>query len=111
MIWRRYATWGTPRWTELGVACSRSARGGALSWVTVTEKTWQVQICVVSVTLSVAFGSPGIVLQGLSTQTQKASGTMYSSKRMADGKQWMTHNLDVDTMPSYCYEDAEPNCR
>jgi len=77
----------------------------------VTQKTWQVQICVVSVTLSVAFGSPGIVLQGLSTQTQKASGTMYSSKRMADGKQWMTHNLDVDTMPSYCYEDAEPNCR
>ena len=30
---------------------------------------------------------------------------------MADGKQWMTHNLDVNTMPSYCYEDAEQNCR
>ena len=33
------------------------------------------------------------------------------SKRMADGKQWMTRNLDVNTMPSYCYEDGELNCR
>ena len=23
----------------------------------------------------------------------------------------MTHNLDVKTMPSYCYQDTEPNCR
>jgi len=30
---------------------------------------------------------------------------------MADGKQWTTQNLDVNTMPSYCYEDAEENCR
>lgn len=36
---------------------------------------------------------------------------MNSSKRMADGKQWTTHNLNVTTVPSYCYEDAEPNCR
>jgi uncharacterized protein (TIGR02145 family) len=36
---------------------------------------------------------------------------MYSSKRMADGKQWTTRNLDVNTMPSYCYEDSELNCR
>jgi uncharacterized protein (TIGR02145 family) len=35
---------------------------------------------------------------------------MYSSKRMADGKQWMAHNLDVNTVPSYCYADAELNC-
>ena len=33
------------------------------------------------------------------------------SKRMADGKQWTTRNLDVDVAPSYCYEDAEGNCR
>jgi uncharacterized protein (TIGR02145 family) len=31
---------------------------------------------------------------------------MYPSKRMADGKQWM-----IKTMPSYCYEGAERNCR
>jgi uncharacterized protein (TIGR02145 family) len=36
---------------------------------------------------------------------------MYSSKRMTDGKQWTTHNLDVNNVPSYCYEDAELNCR
>jgi len=36
---------------------------------------------------------------------------MYSSKRMADGKQWTTQNLDVNAMPFYCYEDAELNCR
>ena len=30
---------------------------------------------------------------------------------MADGKVWMTRNLDVDISPSYCYEDAQSNCR
>jgi uncharacterized protein (TIGR02145 family) len=34
-----------------------------------------------------------------------------SSKRMADGKQWTTQNLGVEILPSYCYEDAEQNCR
>ena len=47
----------------------------------------------------------------LSAQPQKTSSTMYSAKRMADGKQWTTHNLDVTSVPSYCYEDAELNCR
>ena len=68
----------------------------------------QVQICVLLVTLSVGFGYP---LQRVSAQNHKTSGTKYLSKRMADGKQWMTQNLDVDAMPSYCYEDAERNCR
>jgi uncharacterized protein (TIGR02145 family) len=35
----------------------------------------------------------------------------YSAKRMADGKQWTTQNLDVNIVPSYCYEDTETNCR
>jgi uncharacterized protein (TIGR02145 family) len=30
---------------------------------------------------------------------------------MADGKQWTTQNLNVTTVPSYCYDDAELNCR
>jgi uncharacterized protein (TIGR02145 family) len=30
---------------------------------------------------------------------------------MADGKQWMTENLDVDAEGSYCYGDAELNCQ
>ena len=36
---------------------------------------------------------------------------MSSAKRMADGKQWTTFNLNVATVPSYCYEDLEQNCR
>ena len=40
-----------------------------------------------------------------------SSGTTYSSKRMADGKQWTTQNLNVNTAQSYCYDDAERNCR
>jgi uncharacterized protein (TIGR02145 family) len=65
----------------------------------------------VSIALSIAFWSVSASLERLSAQDQKASGKMQSFKRMADGKQWMTHNLDVNTVPSYCYEDAELNCR
>src|SRR5262245_10743157 len=55
------------------------------------------RVCVVTVALSIAFG--------VSAQDQKAI------RRMADGKQWMTQNLNVKTAASYCYEDAEQNCR
>jgi uncharacterized protein (TIGR02145 family) len=34
-----------------------------------------------------------------------------SSKRMADGKEWLTQNLDIKTKPSFCYDDSELNCR
>jgi len=44
-------------------------------------------------------------------QGQDTSGTKPSSKRMADGKEWTTYNLNVKTALSYCYEDAEQNCR
>jgi uncharacterized protein (TIGR02145 family) len=30
---------------------------------------------------------------------------------MADGKWWMTTNLNVDIGRSYCYDDSESNCR
>lgn len=30
---------------------------------------------------------------------------------MADGKQWTTKNLEVNTSPSWCYQDLETNCR
>jgi uncharacterized protein (TIGR02145 family) len=46
----------------------------------------------------------------LCAQQQKAPANTYPSKRMADGKQWMTRNLDVNVMPSYCYDDKERNC-
>jgi len=78
----------------------------------VKEKTRPTGVCVVSIALSIAFGSVSASLERRSAQDQKASGgTMYSSKRMADGKQWTTHNLNVNTVQSYCYEDAELNCR
>lgn len=33
------------------------------------------------------------------------------SKRMADGKEWTTKNVDVDVSPSFCYDDSAENCR
>src|SRR5215472_18193644 len=55
------------------------------------------RVCAVTVALSIAFG--------VSAQDQKAI------RRMADSKQWTTQNLNVKTGASYCYEDAEQNCR
>jgi uncharacterized protein (TIGR02145 family) len=77
----------------------------------VKDKTMPIRVWVVSIALSIGFGSVSALLQRLSAQDQKALGTIYSSKRMADGKHWTTHNLNVNTVPSYCYEDAELNCR
>lgn len=34
-----------------------------------------------------------------------------ASKRMPDGKQWTTDNLNVGIDGSYCHGDAEENCR
>ena len=45
-----------------------------------------------------------------SATTQNASITI-SSRRMADGHEWTTVNLSVNASPSYCYDDAERNCR
>lgn len=33
-----------------------------------------------------------------------------ASRRMADGKQWTTENLNVESAESYCYENADGNC-
>ena len=63
---------------------------------------------VVSVTLLAQTPSPSL---DRPAAQPKSSGTTYSSKRMADGKQWTTQNLNVNTAQSYCYEDAELNCR
>jgi uncharacterized protein (TIGR02145 family) len=67
-------------------------------------------VAVLSIALVVVFGSVTASLARRSAQDQKTSGAI-SSKRMADGKMWTTHNLNVDTVPSSCYGDAEPNCR
>ena len=77
----------------------------------VKDRTRPIRSCVVSIALSLSFGSVNAPLARLSAQDQKAAGAMYSSKRMADGKEWTTRNLSVNIAASYCYEDAEHNCR
>jgi uncharacterized protein (TIGR02145 family) len=77
----------------------------------ITNKTRPIRVFAVAIGLSMAFWFIGATLERLSAQDQKVSGTMYSPKRMADGKQWMTRNLDVDAAPSYCYENSELDCR
>src|SRR6266436_3408126 len=57
-----------------------------------------IRAAIVSFALGIVFASIGVSEDN-------------SSKRMADGKQWTTHNLNVNTVPSYCYMDAERNCR
>ena len=70
------------------------------------------RISAVAIALSIAFGFVGGAgsTQG-SAKDQTLSGTIASSKRMADGKEWTTANLNVNTSSSYCYDAAEPNCR
>jgi uncharacterized protein (TIGR02145 family) len=46
-----------------------------------------------------------------SSAQDKKPFAMYSPKRMADGRQWTTRNLNLSVAPSYCYEDSETNCR
>jgi hypothetical protein len=71
-----------------------------------------MRIGVVAIALSMA---RGLVLDAGSTQRpgkdENLSGTTGFSKRMADGKEWTTSNLNVNTPSSYCYDDAEANCR
>jgi uncharacterized protein (TIGR02145 family) len=64
-----------------------------------------------AIALGVAFGSVGGAESVLGSPTdQNAAGTVTSFRRMADGKEWTTANLDVDVSPSYCYDNAEANC-
>jgi uncharacterized protein (TIGR02145 family) len=78
----------------------------------VQERAGTVHIRVLGVALTIAFGSVcASCLMGRSVKDQQVSAAIASSRRMPDGKQWTTENLNVDTAPSYCYEDAELNCR
>ncbi len=52
-----------------------------------------------------------VVSIALGIGLESLSAPVSSSKRMADGKEWTTQNLDVNIAPSYCYDDAEQNCR
>src|SRR4029450_3510461 len=70
------------------------------------------RISAVAIALSLAFGFVGGASSTQrSAKDQHLSGTIASSKRMAGGKEWTTANLNVNTSSSYCYGDAEANCR
>jgi uncharacterized protein (TIGR02145 family) len=67
---------------------------------------------VVAIALSIAVGCiAGAGSTENPAKDQNLSDTIASSKRMADGKEWGTANLNVSTASSYCYDDAESNCR
>ena len=55
----------------------------------IKDKTRPIRVFAGSIALSVVFWSVSASLERLSAQDRKASGTMYTSKRMADGKQWI----------------------
>src|SRR4030095_4015474 len=70
------------------------------------------RISAVAIALSIAFGLVGAAGSTQdSAKDQNLSGTIASSKRIADGREWTTANLNVHTSSSYCYDDAESNCR
>ena len=69
------------------------------------------RIRIVAIALSIAFGSVGAGSTHRSAKDQNVAGAIVSSRPMADGKEWTTANLNVNVSPSYCYDDAEPNCR
>ena len=47
---------------------------------------------------------------GASCATTEAASAVRSAMRMADGNQWTTENLNVESEGSYCFGDAAPNC-
>jgi uncharacterized protein (TIGR02145 family) len=51
-----------------------------------------------------------LLLVGSLAAAQEPSASP-QSKRMPDGKLWMTGNLNVSVEGSYCYDDSEQNCR
>ena len=65
----------------------------------------------VAIAVSIVFG---FVAAACSTEDsakdQRVSGPIVASKRIADGKEWTTANLNVSTSSSYCYGEAESNC-
>jgi uncharacterized protein (TIGR02145 family) len=77
----------------------------------VKDKIRPIRILVMSMWVGIAVGCISVSFERLSAQEQKTSGTLSFSQRMADGKEWTTHNVDVNTAPSYCYEGAALNCR
>jgi uncharacterized protein (TIGR02145 family) len=69
------------------------------------------RISAVATALSIAFGFVGAAGSTQRSATDRNLSGTIAAKRMADGKEWTTANLNVNVSPSYCYDNAEPNCR
>ena len=61
----------------------------------VKHNSKQIRACVVSMALSVMVVCLGNSLRWVSAQNAENFRTMHSAKRMADGKWWMTENLNA----------------
>lgn len=69
------------------------------------------RLSVLAIALSSVFGFVGAVGSTDDRPAgQRSSGGVVPSKRMADGKEWTTANLNVNIPPSYCQDDAETQC-
>ena len=61
--------------------------------------------------LRLAIGPAGASCSTSAAATSQGFRAIQSSRRMPDGREWTTENLNVAAGASYCYDDAEPNCR
>lgn len=69
-----------------------------------------IGIRIAAIALSIAFGSVGGAGSTHRSAKDQNVSSMISSKRMADGKEWTTANLNIHSDPSFCYDDVELNC-
>lgn len=97
-----------------GVVVSKAIVAACVSAYTIAgeDNMTPIRVQVAAIALSIAFGSvDGTGLTQRPAKDQDASRATPSSKRMADGKEWTTANLNLNVDPSFCYDNAEPNCR
>lgn len=47
---------------------------------------------------------------GQASAVKDSEGNLYTVKKMADGKVWMTENLKIKIPGSYCYDNNDANC-
>ena len=66
---------------------------------------------VAAIALCLALGPAGVASPVHAAQEGHGPGAVVASRRMADGKEWTTVNLNAPASPSYCYGDVEANGR
>ena len=57
------------------------------------------------------FPDGSLIRVGVAAVTLTFALPAQPSTRMADGKRWTTVNIDVNVAESFCFDDAEANCR